>query len=99
MGIAVTYVIACIPLGLLRSLSYFCFNSRSFKPSVNPAAVGTGSVKQGTHCRSYSPGSRPKTSPAGISASPQRNDMSPAAKSPLLGPAPPGLLPPPDKGT
>ncbi len=46
---------------------------------------------------SFSPGGSqlPKTSPTG--ASPQRNELSPAAKSPLLGAAPPGLLPPPDK--
>ncbi len=41
---------------------------------------------------SYSPGR-----PSPVSASPQRAELSPAAKSPLLGPAPPGLLPPPDK--
>lgn len=40
-----------------------------------------------------------KTSPTtALNMSPQRNDLSPAAKSPLLGAAPPGLLPPPDKG-
>ena len=40
-----------------------------------------------------------KTSPTSIlTMSPQRSELSPAAKSPLLGAAPPGLLPPPDKG-
>ena len=49
--------------------------------------------------RSFSPaGSRPKTSPTALNTSPHRNEHSPAAKSPLLGTAPPGLLPPPDKG-
>lgn len=49
--------------------------------------------------RSFSPaGPRPKTSPTALNTSPHRNENSPAAKSPLLGTAPPGLLPPPDKG-
>ena len=40
-----------------------------------------------------------RESARGINASPQlRNDLSSVMKSPLLGAAPPGLLPPPDKG-
>ena len=60
-----------------------------------PAGRGGGTPAPG----SVSPGggSHPsKTSPP--IASPQRREPSPVAKSPLLGTAPPGLLPPPDKG-
>ena len=40
-----------------------------------------------------------RDSAGGITASPQlRNELSSVMKSPLLGAAPPGLLPPPDKG-
>ena len=60
------------------------------------AAPAANTISTG---RSFSPaGSRPKTSPTALNTSPHRNESSPAAKSPLLGTAPPGLLPPPDKG-
>lgn len=72
-------------------------------PIANKQSVPTPPVPTGN--RSYSPASGPgslsKSSPttgAGLNTSPHRNELSPAAKSPLLGTAPPGLLPPPDKG-
>lgn len=79
---------------------YFVF--RSIKTSQSGFISGPSSAgKQSSSSsgRSFSPaGSRPKTSPTALNTSPHRNEHSPAAKSPLLGTAPPGLLPPPDKG-
>ena len=64
-----------------------------------PGSAGKQSAPSSSSGRSFSPaGSRPKTSPTALNTSPHRNEHSPAAKSPLLGTAPPGLLPPPDKG-
>ena len=89
---------ACADISVFFMCSY-CYSAYlptcRLTKSASAAPLG-GSVKSTP--RSYSPGSRPKTSPAGVSASPQRAELSPAAKSPLLGPAPPGLLPPPEKG-
>ena len=99
-------------LCLSRCLSLSLSLLRISKPASN-VALPAGSNRQGvppppsvaTGNRSYSPasgpGSLPKTSPttgSGLNTSPHRNELSPAAKSPLLGTAPPGLLPPPEKG-
>ena len=65
-----------------------------------PSSAGKASAPSSSGGRSFSPaGPRPKTSPTALNTSPHRNEHSPAAKSPLLGTAPPGLLPPPDKGS
>lgn len=91
-------------LSVVRLLHVLFLSFRSIKTSqsgfvAGPNSAGKQSAGTPSGGRSFSPaGSRPKTSPTGLNTSPHRNENSPAAKSPLLGTAPPGLLPPPDKG-
>ena len=90
----------CINLHVYVYIKFF----RSIKTGQSgfvsgPSSAGKQSAPSSSSGRSFSPaGSRPKTSPTALNTSPHRNEHSPAAKSPLLGTAPPGLLPPPDKG-
>ena len=98
-----------LSLSLSLSLALSPPTLRSIKTSQSggfvsgPGSAGKQNVPTSgslTGGRSFSPaGPRPKTSPTALNTSPHRNENSPAAKSPLLGTAPSGLLPPPDKGT
>ena len=107
--LALSNVVLCTILFVTRMnpghLSIQCTIFRSIKTGQSgfvpgPSSAGKQGPPSSSSGRSFSPaGSRPKTSPTSLNSSPHRNEHSPAAKSPLLGTAPPGLLPPPDKGT
>ena len=94
-------MLVCFIMVVIKIPTYFIV-FRSIKTGQSGFISGPSSAgKQSSSSsgRSFSPaGSRPKTSPTALNTSPHRNEHSPAAKSPLLGTAPPGLLPPPDKG-
>ena len=94
-------MLVCFIMLVIKIQTYFIV-FRSIKTGQSGFISGPSSAgKQSSSSsgRSFSPaGSRPKTSPTALNTSPHRNEHSPAAKSPLLGTAPPGLLPPPDKG-
>ena len=85
-----------------RLVNLICRSIKTGQSSFisGPSSGGKQVAPGSSGGRSFSPaGSRPKSSPTALNTSPHRNEHSPAAKSPLLGTAPPGLLPPPEKGT